>query len=163
MVWNPEVTAGNVILFATLLAAIVGLFLNLRHLRITTRQNRAKNLIDLYNTWKADKEVAKLYYEIEYSRFQYRAAEFHGNAGLEQPMDKLLGFFNNVARLYTMEVITLEDIKNFEWEFLAVYRNKGVQQYIAFIDDVARVRGVSSGPFDSFKKVGQILDEQKPK
>lgn len=99
-----------------------------------------------------------IYYKIEYGKFDYNE-EFHESSE-EKRLDKLLGFFENIAKLYIMKNITLDDLRYFAYEFLVIYQDNSVKQYIRFLEQWFSRRGIKIKPYEAFQKVGKILEKE---
>lgn len=143
------------ILSATL--AATGLCLNWWQMRKNNMQRRAEYLVNMRNKYMSDPEMLEIHYQIEYSKFEYK--EFHGSP-TERKLDKLLYFYESVARLRLMKNITDDDIGMFAYELLSVYRNEEVKKYLSFLDDSFAKRGFKLTPFRAFRQVGEQLKGQ---
>lgn len=119
-------------------------------------QKRSEYIIDLYNTFTNDKDMVEVYYKLEYSEFKYDE-NFHGSQ-TEKQLDKLLGHFSNIGRLYNLGILTLEDLKFLEYEFLVIYQNKNVQAYFDFLDAWFKLRQINNKKFEYFRLTGQVLE-----
>jgi hypothetical protein len=71
LVWNPEISMGNVILGSLLVLTIVGLIMNYIQMRKSLVQKRAEFLITLARDYLLDPDLIELYYEIDYERFRF--------------------------------------------------------------------------------------------
>jgi hypothetical protein len=120
-------------------------------------QKRSEYIIDLYNTFVNDEDMMKIYYELEYSEFNYDAS-FHGSE-TEKQLDKLLGHFSNVGRLYNLGILTREDLNFLEYEFLVIYQNKNIQAYLAFLDNWFKRRKINDQKFQYFRLTAQTLEK----
>jgi len=58
-----------------------------------------------------------MFYKLEYGNFVYNEVDFHGSPE-EIKLDKLLRYFERIAALYEMGVLSLEDLALVEYEFL---------------------------------------------
>jgi hypothetical protein len=68
LVWNPEISMGNVILGSLLVLSVVGLIMNYFQLRKGLAQKRAEFLITLSRDYLLDPDLVELYYDIDYER-----------------------------------------------------------------------------------------------
>lgn len=137
-------------------------------------QKRSEYIIDLYNTFIDDEEMVKIYYAIEYDEFKYNPSKkfstydfmydenFHGSS-LEKQLDKLLGHFSNIGRLYCSDILTREDLNFLKYEFLIIYQNDNVKSYLTFLDNWFNVRKIKDKKFDYFRKTGQLLEKENNK
>lgn len=124
-------------------------------------QKRSEYVIDLYNTFINDKDMIDIYYKIEYSEFRYDG-NFHGS-DMEKQLDKLLGHFSNIGRLYNLGILAREDLKFLEYEFLVIYQNKNIQAYLKYLDGWFKVRQINDKKFYFFRMTGKLLEEENIK
>jgi hypothetical protein len=148
---RTEISVGDLLMAVLLLLTAIGLFLTLIQMKNNERQKRAEFLIDLYKHLISDNDMMDIYYKIEYGEFQY-SEKIH-NSPDEIKLDKLLGLFENIARLYFMKNITMNDLEVFSYMFLVVYENESVKQYFQALDEEfdKRVEVVKS--YELFRKV----------
>lgn len=121
-------------------------------------QKRSEYIIDLYNTFVNDKDMVDIYYKLEYSEFNYDN-NFHGS-DTEKQLDKLLGHFSNIGRLYFSDILTREDLKFLEYEFLIVYQNRNIKTYLNFLDNWFKIRQIKDQKFEYFRRTGQLLEKK---
>lgn len=126
-----------------------------------TVQKRSEYVIDLYNTFVNDKDMLDAYYKMEYSEFAYDDT-FHGS-DLERKLDKLLGHFSNIGRLFNLGILTREDLRFLEYEFLIINQNQDVQAYFNFLDNWFRIRNINDKKFEYFRLAGKYLEENNHK
>ncbi len=157
MVWNPEVTMGNVILASLLLLTFVGLVMNYFQMRKTITQKRAEFLITLARDYLLDPDLIELYYQIDYEKFEFDEGMLQTDC--EKKLDKLLYVYENIARMYVMDNINKNDIKYFAYRFIRVYQNPEVKKYVAFLNEWYGKK-LSVKPFEAFQKVGPILERE---
>ena len=153
-----QISIGDLIQFVALLIASLGLFLNLIQLKIANRQKRAEYIINLYNQSALDKDVLDIYYKIEYGEFRYDH-EFHRSPE-EIKLDKLIDMYDNIAKLYRLGNFTLRDLSYVADRYLVVYQDPSVRKYLSFLDSWYVQRGMKVKPFDAFREVGRILEEE---
>lgn len=158
--WNNVISIGDLLLTLSILIASIGLFLNFLQMRKNNLQKRAEYMINLYNQYASDPDMIDIYYKIEYGEFYYNE-EFHQSPE-EKKLDKLLGFFENIAKLYIMKNITftLDDLKYVAYEFLVIYQDKSVKQYLQFLEYWFSQRGITVKPYEAFQKTGKILEKE---
>lgn len=159
MHFEPKFTIGDIVATIALLLATVGLFLNWWQLRKDSIRKRAEFIIEIFNQYLADPDSAAMFYELEYGKFAYNQAEFHGSPE-EIKLDKLLRCFERIAVLYEMGTISLEDLALVEYEFVRINRNPAIRDYFAFLDGWGKEPGVSHNHFDSLRKVADSLEEK---
>lgn len=153
-------TIANVATAMTFAAAAWQLWESNQQVKQSAIQKRSEYVIDLYNTFINDKEMISIYYDIEYNKFLY-ANTFHGSI-LEKQLDKLLGHFSNIGRLYLLGILTKDDLRFFEYEFLVIHGNKNVQAYLRFLDDWFKAQNINGKKFESFRSTCQSLKEGHP-
>ena len=157
LVWNPEVTMGNVILGSLLLLTFVGLITNFVQMRKNLLQKRAEFLIMLARDYLLDPDLIELYYEIDYERFKFDESVLQTDQ--EKKLDKLLYIYENIARMYLMDNINKNDIRYFAYRFIRVYQNPEVKKYVALLNGWYGKK-LSVKPFEAFQKVGPILERE---
>ena len=157
MVWNPEITMGNVILGSLLLLTFVGLITNFVQMRKNLLQKRAEFLIMLARDYLLDADLIELYYEIDYERFKFDESVLQTDQ--EKKLDKLLYIYENIARMYLMDNINKNDIRYFAYRFIRVYQNPEVKKYVALLNGWYGKK-LSVKPFEAFQKVGPILERE---
>ena len=153
-----QITIGDLIQIIAILIAAIGLFLNFRQLRAGNRQKRAEYIINLHNQYASDKDNLDIYYKIEYDAFEYDE-NFHKSED-EKKLDKLLDFYDNIAKLYKLNNFTLEDLDYVAYGYLVIYQNPSVTEYLGFLDNWYKRRGMRVRPFSAFRDVGQILEDK---
>ena len=151
-------TVANVATALTFGAAAWQLWESNKEIKKSAIQKRSEYIIDLYNTFVNDKDMVDIYYKLEYSDFKYDGS-FHGS-DTEKKLDKLLGHFSNIGRLYYANILTREDLKFLEYEFLVIFQNKNIKSYLAFLDNWFKVRGIKDQKFDYFRQTGQLLEKE---
>ena len=154
----PEISIGDLLLVISIMIAAVGLFFNLLEMKINNRQKRAEYMINLYNQYASDHEMMDIFYKIEHKEFKYDKDLHQQNE--EKKLDKLLGFFTNIARLYLTKNITLEDLKFFAYEFLVVYRDESVGKYLESLDSWCKNKRIPITLYKPFINVGEILERE---
>lgn len=124
-------------------------------------QKRSEYVINLFNTFINDQQMIDIYYQIEYSTFEYDE-NFHGSEN-ERNLDKLLGHFTNVGRLYESNILEESDLSFLQYEFIIIYENPGVQAYLHFLDSWFQTRGIKSKKFEQFRSTAKKLIKQNRK
>ena len=158
MVLKPEISIGDILTLLGLLVASLGLFLTWLSMRQGNRQKRAEFLINLYNLYASDTDMLSVYYEIEYDEFTYDES-FH-QSDKERSLDKLLGLFEHVAKLWMMGNLTLRDVEIVAYEYLVVYQNEAVQEYLNYLDHWFEERGMRVKPYAAFRRLGAALQKR---
>jgi len=122
-------------------------------------QKRSEYVIDLYNTFVNDKDMFDAYYKIEYSEFVYDGT-FHGSE-LEKKVYKLLGHFSNIGRLFNLGILTRDDVRFLEYEFLIIFQNSNVKAYFNFLDNWFNLRNINDKKFEYFRLTGEYLEKDQ--
>ena len=151
----------NLIEGATVAAASfagVGLILNAWQLSRATRQRRVEQVTNVFQQIFDDHDLAEIYYLLEYGKFDYTDT-FHGS-DKEKKLDKLLALFNSLARLRTMGLLKISDLDLVTYEYLVIYQDKGVKQYLAFLDQWYKKRKIDQYPFENFRITGEELEKR---
>lgn len=116
----------------TALTAVISVPIILVQYAKSKKQKRAEFILQLHHMFINDKDMMEMFYKIEYGDFKYDA-KMHMSLE-EQKLDKLLGHFNNICRLYEMNVIEDKDFEIFRYEISRVAQNKEVRKYFDFLD-----------------------------
>src|SRR5688572_18513689 len=122
-----QFTVGDLLSVVAILIACIGLFLNLLQMQADSRQKRAEYIINLSNQATSDQDIQDIYYKIEYEEFIYDE-DFHESDD-ERKLDKLLEVYENMAKLYQLNNITLDDLDYVAYSYLVVYQDSNVQDY----------------------------------
>ena len=117
-----------IITFLTLLSVLIALFQFYK----SNKRNRAEFIVKLYNEYINDNDMVDMFYQIEYGEFKYNGS-FHDSED-EKKIDKLLGHFDNICRLYHMKELTRADISFMEYQIRRVANNSQVLKYLSFLD-----------------------------
>ena len=155
--FSIEITLGEILTIFSVLVAAIGLFLTFLQMRRADRQKRAEFVINMCNQYLSDSDMMSIHYEIEYDTFEY-TENFH-QSPKEKQLDKLLLFFDNIAKLWQMRGITLKDVQIVAYHYLMVYQNKGVKEYLKFLDKWFKRRGVKFAQYAAFRELGKKLEE----
>jgi hypothetical protein len=158
MIFKNEVTVGDILTLLGLLVASIGLFFTWLSMRRGNRQARAQFLIDLLNQYRSDADLLSMYYEIEYGEFAYDG-NFH-TSEKEKKLDKLLGYFENIAKLWRMGNITVDDVQIVAYEIIVLYQDNAVKEYLAFLDEWFAERGIKARPYAAFRDLGEVLQQR---
>lgn len=145
----------------TFFAAAYQLYESNRHLKKSNLQKRSEYVANLYNTYINDKDMFDIYYKIEYGEFEYNG-DF-AQSTTERQVDKLLGHFSDIGRLFQLGILTKEDMKFFEYEFLVIYNDKGIQNYLSFLDRWLKSRKIKTPKFEYFRSTAKLLKTENYK
>jgi hypothetical protein len=142
-----------------LLVTALGVFAAFRQVTISNNQKRADLILQLYSQFINDPDIQDLYYRIEYSTFKYDAATFHMSED-EKKLDKLLGLFSNIGKLYQMRIVKDVDLEFIKYEFQVLYEYREVQLYFETLDVWFKTRKINHLKFQPFRDVGRELSQQ---
>lgn len=157
---KPVISLGEILTFAGLVFASFSVLLNFYQTRRNTITSRAHFTLELYKTYLFESpDLTEIYYQIEYGTFRYKA-DFHGSP-TEKSLDKLLGLFDMIATLQTAGVLAYQDLRIFEYEFVTLYRDKNLQEYLSFIDSLSRSKKIVGPKFLAFRMAAEKFSLRK--
>jgi hypothetical protein len=149
-----EIRVGDLISGGSFLIAAVGLFLNWWQLRAGGIRKRAEFIVSVFNQYITDPDSSQALYDIEYEKFKY-GKRFH-DSDEEKRLDRLLSYFEKIAALYHMDIITLDDLELVKYDFVRVFQDTNVQRYFETLDSYpAELEG---GTFAGFRQVAKLLE-----
>lgn len=132
-------------------------------MRRAYKQKRAEYIISLYNDFVSNRDMLNMYYKVENGECVYVDTPEQTKEQREEEhlLDKLLGYFENIAKLRQLRVITKNDLRIVAYEFMFVYRNESVRCYLDSVDTWCHDRMLKkkAKPYEGFKKVGNKLDK----
>lgn len=73
-------------------------------------------------------------------------------------LDLLLSYFEKIAVLHRLGVITLKDLNLIKYEFIRIYRNNEVKKYFEYLDRLRTGINISGKNFEAFRSVAALLD-----
>lgn len=139
------------------IVAATGLFMTANQQRKANSQKRVEVISDALWKIQDDKEVREIYYRLEYHEFTYDQ-NFHGSDN-EKYLDKLISLLDIIAKQYFSGHLSKKDVALVSYEYLIIYQNEDVQKYFAFLDSWFENRGVKHPPFESFRKLGKVIED----
>jgi hypothetical protein len=134
---------------ALLLVTALGVLAAFWQIRVGARAQRATFLKDLYMQLRTDPAVAEAFYKIEYGEFEY-GPEFHGGE-LEPKVDRLLTLVDLVCEMRAQGIMTRREMSFFEYQFGRVAQDKGIQNYLRFLNHFYVQNGLKKKPFAAFQ------------
>lgn len=147
-----------------LLIAAAGLFLTALQVARQRREQRMHQIIRLRERLYDDSALEQMYRRLErgweYPVYPDRPGDTETHDRLEEQLDKLLGLFDMVARLYQLRVIRDEELELVAYEYLTVHQNPGVQRYLQAVAASNQARGMRIEPVKAFREVGDLLHER---
>lgn len=162
--FNPELSIGDLLTFCVLLIASIGLFLNLFQMRREYKQKRAEYIISLYKDFISDEKIMDTFYKIENSQLtDYDESDRSDRQRqIEEKLDILLGYFENIAELHRMKGITRRDLRVFAYEFLIVFRNESVQKHLKSVETWCGEKEIKEKgwPYKELKKVAKKIKKK---
>jgi len=139
----------------SIVLATMGLFANYYQIRKSNLLKRAEYIVKLYNQFVNDKQMIDFYYKIEYGMLEYKD-DFHLSEE-EKNLDKILGHFSNIGRLFFMRILKPEDLEFLEYEFIILYKSEFIQNYFGFLDRWTDANKLNEKKFDYFRKTAEFL------
>lgn len=131
--------SGNVLSIADIVG-LIGLFLTgfgLIFTALQLRQNnitrRSETLVSIINQYFSDASQRKMFYKLDYNKFQFNPETFTGSDD-EQALDGILYNLDVIGKLLRIGAITLEEARIFEFEAQRVFSNKEVIKYLDWFE-----------------------------
>ncbi len=140
----------------SLLIGVIAFVINVRQTILNNKLVRAKMVSDSLHTFMDDATIQSAFYKIEYDEFKY-GHQFHGS-NEEKEIDKLLRHFSNLAMMWKVGLLELNDIYPIQYFILRTTRNKNVQQYLNFIDDWSNRVGTGGHPYADLNELSKKLE-----
>lgn len=144
-----EISLNDKINSALLLVTALGVISALWQIRLGAKAQRATFLKDLYLQLRTDAGVAQAFYLIEYGNFEYDQ-NFHG-AAVESQIDRLLTLIDLVCEMHAQKIISKREMSFFEYQFHRVASDRGIQQYLDFLNGFYKNNGLDRKPFSAFQ------------
>ena len=132
--------------FLLLIALVAAVFAGWQ-LHDTAKTAKATFVKDLYSRMFEDSDIRDAFYLVEYGTFAWSRAQ-RGSAE-ERKMDHLLAFANLVCDLRERGTISSGDMGLFDYEFVRVYRDENVKDYMSALQ---AWYGQGAEPFASFNR-----------
>ncbi len=151
-VLRREVTVGDIFATGSFLVAFVALGITAWQLWRESIRKRAEFVLSVTTAYHVDKGAQKMLYNIEYDEFKYDST-FHGS-GEERDLDRLLAYFEQIAFLHRRRLLSGDDLKIVQYDFLRVFNNKGVKQYFRFLDEFTESQRLPTA-FPHFREVAK--------
>lgn len=122
----------GVITLSVLLLAIPHL-ITLRTIYQQNKLKRSDYVIQSYRQFMDDPMMLDLFYRIDYNNLS--AQQLYFGCQDEKALDKLLGHFNSIGRLFREKILTMKDADFISYHTLRIYRNEAVQSYLRQIKE----------------------------
>lgn len=135
----------------------IGLLLNAAQAKRTNAQARAAIVGKCLERFMEDEDMQAIFYNIEYSRFQYNQATFH-NSQEERQLDKLLMHFSTAALAWRAKLLKAEDLEPLKYLVRRVLRNPGVVEYLNFVGEWSSRANLGEHPYKALSQMGRLLE-----
>lgn len=115
----------------------VGLLLSFFEWKNANKTKRAEFVLQLFSEFNNDKDLVKMFYEIDHSNFEYKP----GNKGTDEEiaLDKLLFYFNNICFLYDQKLLNKREMANSDYFIKSIANNEEIKRYFAYLKSVHHV------------------------
>lgn len=117
-------------------------------IRRNTQTQRMIFLKDMYMLLRTDKDVSNIFYDIEYSKFEY-TADFH-DSEIEKKTDKLLTILDLICEMHYRGSITTNEMSFFNYQIRRVAQNIEIEKYLTFLSSFYKANKIKRKPFSSF-------------
>jgi len=148
MQFGNTISIADIINAILLMVAVLGICFTYREAKQTRKTQKATFFKDLYSTMYSDPDIRKAYYQIEYGEFTY-SDSFHGSK-MEPLIDRLLSFADLVCYLYDQKMLTENEMVFFKYEFIRIYVDTNVKNYLQFLEDFYQKNKTGTKPFPSY-------------
>ena len=128
----------------------IGVIAAFWQIRYAARTQRVIFLKDLYLQLHSDKEIARVFYRIEYDEFKY-SEDFHGSEE-EQNVDNLLTLLDLICELHFRNVISIKEMEFFDYSIYRVSENSEIKKYMVFISNFLQNRKLKEKIFPAYNK-----------
>lgn len=132
-----------------IIIAVVSLFLSMRANVDLADTRAAEFSFRVWERFRSD-DVQEAFLEIEWGRFDYPVSSPDGNgfasSEQERQIDRLLSLLDDIAALATRRVLHRRDVERWAYIFVRVFDNRGIQAYMAFLQEFYSRNGVATGP-----------------
>jgi hypothetical protein len=151
--WN--VSFADIINVFLFLVAVTGIFLTWLQVRRTYKTQKATFFKELYSVMFSDPDLRGAYQQVEYDSFVYDSS-FHGSKN-EHLIDRLLSFADLVCYLHENKMLTEQEMAFFRYEFIRIYTNESIQDYLNFLKDFYHKNRTGTEPFPRYVSYCQSL------
>lgn len=158
MIIEPTVTIGELLTSSGVIVTAIGLMLNIVRIRKEAIRNRSEFMLNLRNQFISNDGMNEIFYKLEHGKL--RREDIRSGSEDERNLDKLLYFYDGIARHYEAGNIKQKDLECMAYEFIRVSKNSAVRDYIDFVKSLASNCEIKDVPFSAFMRVGKILEDQ---
>lgn len=155
-----QITLGDLLLGASILIASVGLFLNYFKNVKDSRIKRSEFIMNLFNQFSSNTDMVDIYLKIRNGRFIFNKENFHDSEDARK-IEIMLGLFENIAALYFIKNITLDDIKNIAPEFLTINNNAEVKKFLKYLDDQNKLLGINEKAYKHLRNICEVFKKEE--
>lgn len=137
--------------------AAIGLCLNAAQSRRTNAQARAAIVAKCLERFTDDEDMQAVFYNIEYSRFEYDQGTFHDSIE-EKQLDKLLMHLSTAALAWQAKLLKTDDLQPLQYLVRRVLRDPGVIEYLGFVAEWSSRASLGEHPYTVLSEMGRALD-----
>ena len=112
--------------------AAVGLIFTGFQIRLNTRLQRARFIMDVINLYFGDKDVRKAFYAIDYNQFSFDENKIV-LSDEEQYVDRLLYTLDLIGRIVDLGALTPRELDVLAFQVLRVMDNGEIQKYLKWL------------------------------
>jgi hypothetical protein len=139
---------------------VVGLGHALNSYRYQNKLKRSEYVLKVHSDFLNDADMLEVFYLIDNGVFQQ--SMIYGEGGLERKLDKLLGHFNNISRMFNHNILKMEDADCLIYHILKIYRNKNVSNYLSKFNKYSESIGYSNSTYAEFNAFAEMLHKRFP-
>ena len=161
MIIENTATIGELLTSSGVIFTAVGLMLNIVRIRKESIRTRSEFMLNLRNQFISNDGMNAIFYKIEHGKL--RREDISSGSEDERNLDKLLYFYDGIARHYEAENIKEKNLECMAYEFIRVSKNLAVRDYIDFVKSLSSNCKIKDVPFSAFMRVGKLLEEQNKK
>jgi len=150
-----ELPLGNVAQLVSAAVALIGVLVGLRQLQRYIRVQRAQFLLATTERYFGDQEVRRLYYDIDYGRFEItfeKGVPVKVTRGDSQPkdfiggdeerlLDSLLYTFDTIGRIVKVGALSRKEARVFAFQAKRVLSNSAVRKYLDWVNEQRKLLG----------------------
>lgn len=133
----------------------VALTLNFYQSRSSNKQTRSALVAKFLSDFVGNDDMQSIFYAIEYSKFKYDD-EFHESEN-ERKLDKVLVHFANLSIAWKSGLLQKDDLVPVQYFVRRLLRDKGVNDYLRFLDNWSDYAELGEHPYQTLKKLGVEL------
>lgn len=124
---------------------------------LNNKLKRSDYVIQSYREFMNDKVMIDLYYRIDYNTFEKDQLYFGTDD--EKALDRLLGHFNSIGRLFREKILTMKDADYISYQTLRIYQHEAVKFYLKELKEYNQ----NHRTFDDFEWFAQAVEKRMKK